>query len=69
MDRLNFIPARLCWERVKGIGHHFFDTGCDLRNIFRTQEIYTEECNSKIESREGEVDAECVPAIRLYEVF
>jgi hypothetical protein len=54
---------------MKDIGYHSLDISSHLRNVFRTQEIYAEECNSEIENSKNEVYAECVPAIGFYEVF
>jgi len=46
-----------------------FDEGSQLADLLSTKEVYEGKGDAKVDCGKGDVDTECVPAVRLYEVF
>lgn len=43
--------------------------GGQLANLLSTEEVYKGKRDAKVERAESDIYAECVPAVRFYEVF
>lgn len=61
------VDPHVLWRRrlrsVYGIHDESFDGGSVFGHLFRSEEVYECECQSEVEDADGEVHAQCIPAV------